>query len=337
MNSTAIIPSVKTINETVLEFQKTISNSLESAKIKKLESRLRLEQEYFNIMQEFSNDILFRLNIKDRTLFFHQSRVKIFNFPPVLENFPEVNRAKEMIHPDDVENYIAFSNGLILGKEGNLKFRIRLTDGRYETFHAYTKAFCDEKGKPLEMLGKLENIQKYIDLESKFQSDGLTGALIKTSFEEKVKNQLSLCPDDNSAFFFIDLDNFKGINDGKGHSFGDFVLKTVGKVLRKNIRDSDLCGRVGGDEFALFLSHVPTTDMVLEKGHRILDDLNQEFSDGQFSTTIQASIGIAFYPNHGSTFESLYHKADLALYTSKRQGKNTATLYQPIFEHSAKK
>lgn len=324
------------VQESVTDFQSNLVSALESAQIKKLQSRLRLEQEYFNIMQEFSNDILFRLNLKEKTLVFHQSRVKIFGFPTVLENFPDENRAGQMVHQEDLDNYMAYCQNLILGIEGKLKVRIRLANGTFETFIAHSKAFCDEKGNPLEMLGKLENIQKYIDLETKSKTDALTNDLNKISFEEKVKEHLNLNPIEKSAFYFIDLDDFKGINDKKGHSFGDYILKTVGKILRNNIRDSDLLGRVGGDEFTLFLPHVPNNDVALEKGKLILQALNKEFSYENQSVTIHASIGIAVYPTHGSDFQTLYQNADISLYEAKGSGKNNVSIYNEVVSHSKK-
>lgn len=318
----------------VTEFQTAFA--VKSAQIKKLESRLRLEREYFNIMQEFSNDILFRLNLKTKTMILHQSSAKLFGMPTDLENFPESERAKKILHPDDLEVYLNYGKMMLQGVAGSQKFRMRIVNGDYETFLAHSKTFCDEDGNPIEMLGKLENIQKYIDLEKKSQIDTLTGALNKHSFEEKVKEQLALYPRENSALFFIDLDDFKSINDRYGHSFGDFVLRTVGKKLRNNIRDTDSMGRVGGDEFTLFLPHVPTGEVVLEKAQRILASLNQEFSHENVSMNIHASIGIAVFPNHGDSYETLYQNADTALYMSKEQGKNIATLYHPSLHHQKK-
>lgn len=129
------------------------------------------------------------------------------------------------------------------------------------------------------------------------------------------------------AILFIDLDNFKNINDTMGHDKGDQVLIQVAKRLTTVIRTSDTLSRLGGDEFILLSESIENENSVYNLAGRILNSLKEPFYIGFSELFINASIGIATYPNDGKTTNDLIKNADMAMYRAKHEGKNKFVLF----------
>ncbi|MGH8160882.1 MAG: diguanylate cyclase domain-containing protein [Gammaproteobacteria bacterium] len=121
------------------------------------------------------------------------------------------------------------------------------------------------------------------------------------------------------ALLYLDLDGFKRVNDTLGHEAGDLLLCEAARRLRSAVRESDVIGRMGGDEFALLLSYVSNPDHVSVVTKKIQAALDEPFELGGRRVTILASIGAALYPVHGDSREQLFRRADEAMYAVKRR------------------
>ena len=153
------------------------------------------------------------------------------------------------------------------------------------------------------------------------QTDPLTGLLNYQGTLERVSEALER-QRGPSMFLFIDLDNFKTVNDTLGHAMGDEFLRRVAAVLRQEAQPSDVLGRVGGDEFVVLLSGVPSADMAKKRVQRLCDAIAR-LTDRDFSgLPISCSIGIALAPEEGTDYASLAYKADMRAYKAKFGGKN---------------
>jgi diguanylate cyclase (GGDEF)-like protein/PAS domain S-box-containing protein len=128
------------------------------------------------------------------------------------------------------------------------------------------------------------------------------------------------------AALFIDLDGFKAINDTHGHQVGDAVLKVVGERLLGAIRSSDTAARYGGDEFVLLLPALAHRRGAIRLGRKVIHLLAQPIVIGSHHHRLGASIGIAFFPDHGTASEDVLASADQAMYAAKRQGGNQVRL-----------
>ena len=124
------------------------------------------------------------------------------------------------------------------------------------------------------------------------------------------------------AVLFMDLDNFKTVNDTLGHSYGDEVLISLSNKFRNIVRTNDMVARVGGDEFIVVLSDISDYLFIERVCNKILGIVNKPFKVGGKDFHIGASIGIAVYPSNGSDIEKLIHNADAAMYHAKENGKN---------------
>jgi diguanylate cyclase (GGDEF)-like protein len=128
----------------------------------------------------------------------------------------------------------------------------------------------------------------------------------------------------------IDLDLFKEVNDTMGHDAGDALLVEVAKRLVATMREADCVARLGGDEFAVLLAESDVPSDLDATCRRILGALAEPFLADGHSLNISASIGAARCPGHASDSDALYKCADLALYETKRAGRNSWSLYDPL-------
>jgi diguanylate cyclase (GGDEF)-like protein len=130
-----------------------------------------------------------------------------------------------------------------------------------------------------------------------------------------------------AALLFIDLNGFKGVNDSFGHSHGDAVLKSIATTLRDALRANEFVGRIGGDEFAVILPLVRSSEEAANAARRLADGV-RELNIVHALGAVSLSTGIAYYPDHASTVDEWLHHADLAMYQAKRQ-RESFCIYEP--------
>ncbi len=138
---------------------------------------------------------------------------------------------------------------------------------------------------------------------------------------------------DTPALIYLDLDNFKLLNDTLGHTYGDDLLKMVAERIKGELRQEDVLARLGGDEFALLLDSADR-NRAIATARRILGVFALPFVLGQHSINVQASLGVALYPEHGITLEQLARAADVAMYHAKTE-KNGFFIYDPEQDHNS--
>ena len=156
------------------------------------------------------------------------------------------------------------------------------------------------------------------------ENDSLTGLANRYYFDESLRAAIPRAKrqNDQLALLFLDLDNFKIINDSLGHIIGDQVLKEVAQRLLSVVRAGDIVCRLGGDEFAVLAHNFDSQEAISQLAQRILDDLRQPIMVGKIENIISTSIGIATYPDAGQNAGDLLKAADLAMYRAKQGGRN---------------
>lgn len=160
--------------------------------------------------------------------------------------------------------------------------------------------------------------------------DGLTGLPNRALTMDRLAVALASARRNGAmvALLFVDLDGFKAVNDTLGHDAGDIVLKEVAGKLRSCVRETDTVARFGGDEFVIVLTEVKAKAAATKVARKVIESLSRPIPlDGE-EATVGASIGIALYPDHGKTPETLLEQADSAMYAVKRRGKNDYRLAQ---------
>lgn len=156
------------------------------------------------------------------------------------------------------------------------------------------------------------------------ENDSLTGLANRYYFDESLRTAIPRANrlNDQLALLFLDLDNFKIINDSMGHDAGDQLLKEVARRLLHVVRNGDVVCRLGGDEFAILAHNFQSQEPIILLAERILEDLRRPITIKNTEQFISASIGVATYPDAGNNASDMLKAADLAMYRAKREGKN---------------
>jgi diguanylate cyclase (GGDEF)-like protein/PAS domain S-box-containing protein len=160
--------------------------------------------------------------------------------------------------------------------------------------------------------------------------DPVTGLPNRRRFEKELSKAL-LAPlgrKENGAILFLDLDDFKQVNDSLGHARGDKLLSAVGERLRSNVEAADVVARWGGDEFAILLAPSENARDAASMADRIIADINRPFQIDGYEIIVGASVGVAKIHRDGLTLETLLSNADLALYAAKGEGRNRWRSYE---------
>jgi len=167
------------------------------------------------------------------------------------------------------------------------------------------------------------------------QHDTLTNLPNRAVLNDRIAHAITLSSRNNNQFYllFIDLDNFKKINDSLGHAVGDQLLQEVACRLVSCIRQSDTVSRQGGDEFVVLLSECHQKEEVSSITDKILSAVLMPYMLNETSLTISASIGISSYPQDGADVASLINHADVAMYQAKKKGRNNGQFYEVGFQN----
>ncbi len=190
-------------------------------------------------------------------------------------------------------------------------------------------AIRDEGGVVKQYIGISDDITESKESQSKIQylayHDALTGLPNRLLASDRLEQAIAHAHRIKTrvAVMFLDLDDFKTINDTLGHSTGDIMLKAVAERLRNCVREADTVCRQGGDEFLVMLNDVSDLEAINSVAIDILDKVNRPYRVEDHDLTISTSIGIAIYPDDGQDCDTLMKNADMAMYNAKQSGRNT--------------
>jgi diguanylate cyclase (GGDEF)-like protein/PAS domain S-box-containing protein len=300
-------------------------------------AKLRDSEERWKYALEGAGDGLWDRNLQTNEIYYSKRCLEIFGYSDT-EILPLRSEWIERIHPDDRDQALAATQACVDGTNNNFssEYRLRCKDGRWKWVlsrgHVMSR---DAKGTALRLIGTVSDIDERKAIEEKIrhmaQHDSLTDLPNRALFADRLHQALSLARRDNSllALLFVDLDEFKHVNDSFGHGVGDQLLQEAAHRMRECIRESDTVGRVGGDEFVVLLPHLNIVDDAAYVAEKIRAAIAETFLIGGHTIRISASIGIANAPTNCETDEALWTAADEAMYASKAAGGNRITISKP--------
>lgn len=295
--------------------------------LKKAQFELEIERERYRIALENIKDVMYEYDIEhDTYVTFKQDETegKKELERNEIPNFSKVVELGGFVHPKDAGTLLDILSGKTRDTvEIRLKSNDSIEEWRWNRIRC--SVIYDSVQKPVKTIGMMKDItdkiEKEIVLMEQASQDGLTHLLNQTSLKAAVQRELNTIHADKpcrGAILLLDLDNFKLVNDTMGHLFGNDVLIEVAKVLKQNGGEKDIIGRVGGDEFLLFLRDA-SRESAVQCADRIIWDVSQICRNDKIG--VSCSIGIAMCCGLSSEFDYLFQMADELLYRAKRRGR----------------
>ncbi|HUB68959.1 MAG TPA: EAL domain-containing protein [Acidimicrobiales bacterium] len=244
-----------------------------------------------------------------------------------------------LLHPSDVDRVVASFGGVAsrMGASASVECRVRHSEGQWRQMEVVATNLLGEptvEGIVLTLRDVTE--QKALENELKHQAfhDSLSGLANRALFKDRLEHALARSARSlgSLAVLFLDLDDFKLVNDSLGHSAGDELLVEVANRLMRSLRTGDTAARFGGDEFAVLLEETDGPEDACQAAERILEQLRPPVWVRERSVVIHASIGIAYSKLGAEDPAELLQAADVAMYAAKARGKNCYQIYEPALQ-----
>ena len=294
---------------------------------KRMEEKLRFEEKRFRAFVEHASDMIVLVNREGVIPYVNPAIESILGYKP--EERIGANGG-EIVHPDDVKALADVFTTLSRDTSSpviNGELRLRHKDGSWRTLEAVGSNLINnnvvesiiinyrditERKKAEEQIQYLATHDLLTDLPSlRFARDRLSVAL---NMARRYKKAV--------AVMFIDLDGFKDVNDTLGHDAGDYVLQHVARRMLSCVRETDIVSRVGGDEFLIIATEINAPENVVQIAKKVIHMVSQPIIFNGRQAIVSASIGIALFPDDGIDMDQLIKKADEAMYSVKKAGKN---------------
>ncbi len=312
--------------------QTLICSMVDITEMKKQQVELQKGNDRYEIVEELSDNILFTYDVATDVFEASSKILRSMGSRTRIENAIETMTYGDILDHRDVPAFIgALSNGLSGQRKNSFDARVinNRGDGVWHRVQFYV--IYGENGDPVQFVGTLTDIDKEKKEKNRLivqaETDQLTGFLNKISTALKVNEFIREL--DDGALFLFDIDDFKKLNDTYGHRVGDVFLKEFTNKLLMSFRTTDILGRVGGEEFILYLSGVgKNMHYIEEKAAQIQSICHSVKLDVAPEREFSCSIGIAIAPDDGTNYTELYEKADEAMYSVKKSGKNNFAFYK---------
>lgn len=305
-------------------------------------AELRGSREQLANAQQLAHIGSWHMDLESRELWGSDEFRSIFGLPEDCKPIPPES-VLELVHPDDREGLKSAIFACVNERATmRLDCRISLRGSSKKTLHAQAQIRCDDQKKPARLEGTVQDVTDRKRSEEQIRylayHDHLTGLGNRLQCKKRLEIAVAQSRRSESTLgvLFLDLDQFKRINDTLGHSIGDELLKGVADRVAESVREIDYVGRqghsdsisrLGGDEFTVLVTEISDVQDLALIARRILSALSRAFELGGHEVVVTGSIGIATFPLDGDDAESLLRNADAAMYYAKKQGRNNYQFY----------
>lgn len=298
---------------------------------------LELERQKYRVLSDLSGDITFDYDAQTDVLTFSEKYTEMFGGSFQMPDALLVIEKTDQIHQEDKQ--IIWQELKKLAPDqpvSKMEIRMKTIAGDFEWFEVLINALWRNENSPecVSLIGKMTNINdqklETTRLKKQANTDSLTGTYNRKAAVELISDYLLSESLPSGALFFIDIDDFKSFNDDFGHQYGDKILQKIGEKLKGAFRGTDIVGRIGGDEFIVFLEEINSREAVTKKVREVCGLFSEIRDELLCPREITGSVGVACSPEDGLSFDVLLARADKALYYAKNSGKNQYAFYYEL-------
>ncbi|MBH1942088.1 sensor domain-containing diguanylate cyclase [Mobilitalea sibirica] len=295
----------------------------------------KLEQvnNYHRIISELSKELYFEYEIATDTLVFTELFREVFGKDSVISGFRKKLDKTKMIHPDEVPGVIKVYSSMMSGRK-QVRFELRLIskEGAPTWYICYASIIFDDNKNPYKVIGKLASIntikKEAETVTQKPQLDNLTKVCTKDSAESMITEAMSKQePDALSALLLIEIRNYKGVNEILTSVKGENILTTLAGYFKERFRATDIIGRLGLNEFIVYVKDIRTDRYVYEKADQICKEVENRYSYEHTKNGLSISIGVAFKKEEQMEYSALLANAKTALIMAKKENNNSFEVF----------
>lgn len=274
----------------------------------------------FDVMEQLVDEPLFEYNRDTETMRFMGKYDKYLHTQQQLPSFFETGKKTKLIEADTARKMKRRWNARLREKEViSMQVPMLASGFMYEMFNV--NGIYDSKSNTIS------GVIHSIEAERRLVRDPLTGLYNRVGMERRISEILDQTTEENwSILYLIDLDNFKEVNDTKGHLFGDELLKEVAAVLKEVFGEDAAVGRIGGDEYLVYCFGIHSDEVAKKLAAEVCQNLEKHFEKKNYGVT--SSIGVSLAKKFVS-YQTMFTQADAALYVAKSAGKNGYQFYSP--------
>ena len=294
--------------------------------------QMLLNYERYRILSEMSKEFIFEYDYREDSIVVSEQFAHTFGGKSQVDHFFSTILSKRL----DIDESARCFAGLIKRRPPEearyeVEYKTTVPSGNEEWVRATSMIIFDKHNQPMRAIGKIININaeqcEKEALINQAHRDALTGLYNRTTFEELVNTYLQERGDEEGAMMVVDLDHFKTVNDTLGHQGGDEVLEDLAREMTACFGEEVVLGRLGGDEFLVFVKDVKACrDKPVQAARALCRAMNRCYERNSGQIEVSVSVGLA-YSFRNSAFEMLYSMADEALYYMKDHGKNNVKVY----------
>jgi diguanylate cyclase (GGDEF)-like protein/PAS domain S-box-containing protein len=299
---------------------------------------ITLQEQIYKLVSESTSDGIWSSDLVNNKQVFSRWWLKELGFTE--EEMVSMNGWMSLIHKNHINEVQSMYEAYIKHEIDHFESecRMKTKKGYYLWIKMKIKALFDKSGNPYMIVGTYSDITPLKEKEERLKRlayyDSLTDLPNRQYFLDMLQLALDNAAIENTKLYvvFIDLDNFKKVNDSMGHFYGDFLLKEVANRFKHVVKEPCFLGRLGGDEFAIIVHEINNLQEVENFVQRLMNSLRKPImlKNNRFVTS--ASFGISFFPQDGKRVEELLRNADTAMYRAKETGKNNFKLFNKSME-----
>jgi diguanylate cyclase (GGDEF)-like protein/PAS domain S-box-containing protein len=318
---------------------KSIKKSELIVSLSEVKKRLSEKNEQYEILIDGANDIIWEYNTENKKLLLSDKWSKITGYD--INNTDNIDEFLSLfLDSQDISGLKkAFkSYDEKITSYLNYDFKIITSTNIVKWFYVRGKGVRNSEGKITKLLGGITDITERKKYEEQIEYiayyDALTNLANRNLFMIKANEYLEKLDFnyDIAAIIFIDLDDFKKVNDTLGHNYGDLLLRNFAQILKSSFKKEDIIARFGGDEFIIFIPNLTDELKILDRCNKVSNYLNYPIEINDKSVNITASMGVVLIPKDGTDINILIKNADTAMYKAKELGKNKIFFFNKTIE-----